>query len=124
MNCLFLVLLLLCCGNDNGCGCFGCRNAAERGCGSDCRDGRDRNRDRDCDRGRDRDEGCGCNDRDRDRNDGCGCNDRDRDRNDGCGRRNDDCMDSRSESRSFIPYPGPSNGRGESENRGGCNCAD
>lgn len=105
MNCLFLVLLLLCCGNDggNGCGCFGGRNMMGREGVCERRDGQGR-------------------ERDRDRNEGCGCNDRDR--NEGNGRRNDDCQESRLDSRSFIPYPGPSCGCDEPVNRGGCNCAD
>lgn len=108
MNCLFLVLLLLCCGNDgdNGCGCFGGRNMSGRNRGPEYRGGRDREYDGN-----------------RDRNDGCGCNDRDQER-DGCGCRNEDRQESRLESRTFIPYPGSSNGCDEPGNRGGCNCAD
>lgn len=114
MNCLFLVLLLLCCGNDgsNGCGCFGGLNCGN-GCGRD--HDRDRDRGRDRNRDRDRNDGCGC-DRDRDRNDGCD-RDRDRDRNDGCG------CDNRPEPRPFIPYPGPSCGCEEPKMNSGCNCA-
>ena len=101
MNCLILVLLLLCC--QGGCtnGRSGCCNMDERddGCPdkAPCRRDSDRGRDCDRDRGRDRD-------RDRDRNPDCGC-------------RNESRMDSRS----FIPYPGSTCGCEEPRNKG-CDC--
>lgn len=79
-SCIWILLLLFCCGGNNSCRCGnscvsgGCRRSSREG------RGRERNdrRERDCDEGRGRerndrrerdcDEG-----RNRDRNDGCGC---------------------------------------------------
>ncbi len=104
MNCLILVLLLLCCGNDGGCqdSGFMCGNGrmSDRRCGGSDRD-----------RGRDRNMDCGCQDRDRSSNDGC---DRDRDRdNEDCGCR----TESRFDTRPFISYPGSGSTCGCEESR-------
>lgn len=102
MNCLWLILILACCGGQswgcdnrddrNGCGC-GVSNSrrgnrrSDNDCG--CR-GREDDRDRDCDRDRDRDRDCGCDDGPRRRsvssmpsfgrsgdNETCGCENQD-----------------------------------------------
>lgn len=96
MNCLILVLLLLCCQGGCGNSGFGCSTNRDDGCPdrNPCR--------RDSDRGRD-----GDRDRDRERASDCGC-------------RNE----SRVEPRPFIPYPGSTCGCEESRNNNGCDCND
>lgn len=103
MNCLILVLLLLCCGNGGNCqNDSTCRNKSSNDCGR-----RDMN-DRDCGRRDMSDRDCGRRDMgDRD----CGC-------------RNDSRPESRLEPRSFISYPGSNCGCEEPRNNNGCDCAD
>ena len=103
MNCLVLLLLVLCCGNQSNCGCSG--NGADsyfRGTNRQERGGYGNN-------------GCGCNVV----NDNpCGCSGNVIEpRNNGAGDNN--CC---SDGRNFIPYPASGGGYEERQNNNGCDC--
>ena len=98
MNCLILVLLLLCCGNNEGCGnnwggCFGNRPTPRSG---------------------------GCSDSDRSNSGNC----RERSNDDDCGCRKDSRPDSRFDQRPFMfgQNQDCDCGRDDSRDSRGCDC--
>lgn len=102
MNCLLLLVLLFCCGN-NGCenNCFGMNR-----CGNDRRNDRRNDRDEECHHHHHNDNNDCRNDND---NNGCSClNPRDSIRNDDCGCRADVRPEPRLEPRPFISFQGGS----------------
>lgn len=104
MNCLILLVLLFCCGN-NGCGNDNC--SGRNRCGNDRRSERRGDRDEDCHHHHHHNDS---NDRRNDNDDsGCGCiNPRDSIRNDDCGCRADVRPEPRLEPRPFISFQGGS----------------
>lgn len=91
MNCLILLVLLFCCGNNNGRNC-GCESNKERESDCGCGNRNSRERENDC--------GCG-NNREREGDRGCGNS-----RNDDCGCRSDVRPEPRLEPRPFISFSG------------------